>query len=103
MNWSSGAGIQDIFAEAIRHHQAGRLAEAARRYRQVLDINPDFPEALNNLGNILAGSSRLDDAVMHYRKALELRPNYADAHRNLGVPCCNRASLPMRRPATETP
>lgn len=84
MNWSSGAGIQDIFAEAIRHHQAGRLAEAARRYRQVLDINPDFPEALNNLGNILAGSSRLDDAVMHYRKALELRPHYADAHRNLG-------------------
>lgn len=73
-----------MFADAIRHHQAGRLAEAARRYHQILSVRPDFPEALNNLGNILASSSRLDDAVMHYRKALELRPNYADAHRNLG-------------------
>ncbi len=73
-----------MFADAIRHHQAGRLAEAARRYHQILSVKPDFPEALNNLGNILASSSRLDDAVMHYRKALELRPNYADAHKNLG-------------------
>lgn len=83
-NQTSGAGIQDVFADAIGHHQAGRLAEAARRYRQILSVRPDFPEALNNLGNILASASRLDDAVMHYRKALELRPNYADAHRNLG-------------------
>lgn len=73
-----------MFADAIRHHQAGRLVEAARRYHQILSVKPDFPEALNNLGNILASSSRLDDAVMHYRKALELRPNYADAHMNLG-------------------
>ncbi len=73
-----------MFADAIRHHQAGRLAEAARRYHQLLSVKPDLPEALNNLGNILAGSSRLDDAVMHYRKALDLRPSYADAHKNLG-------------------
>jgi Flp pilus assembly protein TadD len=40
--------------------QAGRNREAAEAYRAALKLNPDQPEALNNLALILATSSEAD-------------------------------------------
>ena len=48
-------------------------------------MSPDFAEAYNNLGNVLARNGRVDEAVTHYEKALELDPENAKAHSNLGV------------------
>ena len=36
----------------LEHHQAGQLREAEQIYRQVLDIDPNNPEALHLLGVI---------------------------------------------------
>ena len=65
-------------------HQAGQLQEAETVYRQILDIKPDFAEALNNLGNVLRELGRPDDAVATYLKVLTLKPDYAEANYNLG-------------------
>ncbi len=69
------------FEDAVRHHSAGRLAEAEASYRAVLQHDPNNVAAMNNLGLIV----RHPESEQLYRKALVLRPDYYDAHLNLGA------------------
>ncbi len=46
---------------------------------------PDYPEAYNNLGNVLAEEGQLAEAAACYREALRLRPAYAESYNNLAV------------------
>lgn len=70
--------------DALDHHQAGRLGEAERLYRQFLLSQPDEPEILNKLGAALAGQGKLNESASILRQALEIDPNLADAAGNLG-------------------
>lgn len=81
---ASGAGIDARLAEAVRLHQAGRLADAEAGYRAVLRHQPRHPDALHLLG--LAAYHRGDSAtaVDLIRQALERRPRFAAAETNLG-------------------
>ena len=47
-------------------------------------LRPDYPEAIFNLANILAGDEKFTDAVKFFREAIRLRPDYVNAHNNLG-------------------
>jgi tetratricopeptide (TPR) repeat protein len=47
-----------------------------------VQLQPDFPEAHNNLGNAHRDQGRLEEAHACFARALELRPDYADAHWN---------------------
>jgi protein O-GlcNAc transferase len=54
----------------------------------VLDINPDWPEALCNLGialTRLGGEQSLKTALTCFDLALSLAPEFALAHNNLGA------------------
>ena len=53
-------------------------------HTRALEINPDFAEAHNNLGNVLKDLKRLDEATASYRRALEIKPDYPEAYNNLG-------------------
>ena len=77
--------VQRIFADAVRHHLAGRIEDAVARYHRVLFLKPDYAEAHNNLGAALAAQGRVEDAVARYKCALALKPDSVDAHNNLGV------------------
>jgi protein O-GlcNAc transferase len=76
--------IQQIFEQAVRHHQAGRLLDAEQLYREILAQIPQFPEAHCNLGNVLSDKKQFDDAIAVYRQAIAVRPSYAEAYYNLG-------------------
>jgi len=76
--------LQDVFADGLRHHQAGRLDEAVACYRRVLALRADLPEVHFNLGVALARQGQPDDAAACYRRALELKPDYVAAWSNLG-------------------
>src|SRR5207253_1802383 len=71
--------------EAVEHHRAGRIAEAEALYRQVIAVDPNNPDAHNNLGEIARQSSKLTAAVESYQTALRINPNFAAAHSNLGL------------------
>jgi Flp pilus assembly protein TadD/2-polyprenyl-3-methyl-5-hydroxy-6-metoxy-1,4-benzoquinol methylase len=74
-----------MFADALRHHQAGRLVDAAVCYRQILAADSrHYPEVHMNLGLALLQLGKLDDAATSYRRALELRPNDIEGLLNLG-------------------
>ncbi len=69
---------------AVEHHQAGRLAEADRQYRQVLKIVPDQPDALHLCGLVACQQGRFRDAVPLIEKAISLNPDVAEFHVHLG-------------------
>ncbi len=77
---NGGGGL----AEAQAHHRAGRLGEAESLYRQILETDPDQPDALRLLG-LLAGQTgnrRAGEKLI--RKSILLAPDNADAHIDLG-------------------
>lgn len=72
-----------LFAEAVGHHQAGRLAAAESLYQKITTLRPDHAEAWSNLGLALNGRGAHSEAASACRRAILLRPDYVDAHLNL--------------------
>jgi protein O-GlcNAc transferase len=56
-------GIQQMFAAAMGHHQAGRLNEAERLYLLILQTDPLHADALHLLGVLAHQIGRNDVAV----------------------------------------
>ncbi len=75
----------DLLTTAMQHHQAGQLQEAERLYRQVLQQQPNQPNASYLLGLIAHQVGNLDGAIALYQQAIASQPNFAEAHNNLGA------------------
>jgi predicted O-linked N-acetylglucosamine transferase (SPINDLY family) len=58
-----------------------------------VQLRPDFPEALSNLGWACIESGDSARAAVTLRQALRLRPNFPDALNNLGL-ACNQLNQP---------
>jgi serine/threonine-protein kinase len=59
-----------VYGNQLR--QASRYEEAALEFRRVLDLDPDHPSALHNLGEVYLQIGRDEDALPLLRKAFEL-------------------------------
>jgi Flp pilus assembly protein TadD len=66
-------------------HEAGKLAEAVKIYRQVTTIDPTDVTILNNLCACLCNLGRFDEATAACERALALDPDHAKALVNRGV------------------
>lgn len=71
--------------QAVDHHQAGRLEQAAELYRSVLRGNPIQPDALYLLGVIAHQTENHQQAVELIRCALAIRSDQAQYHNVLGL------------------
>src|SRR5206468_649800 len=49
-------------------------------YERAIDLQPLFPEALNNLGLLYHAAGRFADAIASFRRAIPLKATYAEAH-----------------------
>src|SRR5215469_8666961 len=63
-----------ILQEAVQLHRAGRLQDAERLYRLILETEPRHPDVHHNLGAVMARHGRLAEALPHLRMAVEGRP-----------------------------
>jgi len=70
---------------ALAHHRAGRLAEAAALYAQILRADPEQPDALHLLGVVCQQTGKLDQAERLIETAIGLRSGNPAFHNNLGV------------------
>ena len=70
--------------EALAHQSAGRRDDAARIYRQVLDVAPGHVIALNQLALIAADADDLTEAIRLTRLAVQADPGFVTGHANLG-------------------
>jgi tetratricopeptide (TPR) repeat protein len=64
--------------------QSGRYDEAIATFRRALQIRPDDPYGLNDLGNVLVLTGRVEEAIPKLERAIAVKPDLADAHSNLG-------------------
>ncbi|HUC48617.1 MAG TPA: tetratricopeptide repeat protein [Xanthobacteraceae bacterium] len=76
--------IASLFAEALRHQQSGRHAEAVAFYDRIIDSEPDLAAVHCNRGVALATLTRLVDAEAAYVRAIALKPDQPETHNNLG-------------------
>lgn len=66
-------------------HEAGRLQEAERAYRQGVEVCGDEPLLLYNLGVLLEDMGRKAEAIQAYEAALKADPALADGHYNVAL------------------
>lgn len=76
--------VRGMMAQAAEHHAAGRLEEAERLCRQVLQREPRNVDALRMLGLIAAAAGDLDEAENLLRQALAEAPDHIAALFELG-------------------
>jgi predicted O-linked N-acetylglucosamine transferase (SPINDLY family) len=76
--------IEQAMQIAIGHHQAGRLDEAVRLYRQVLTQHPDHAGALHLLGVLACQAGRLDASIDLIGRAIAVDPSVAEYHSDRG-------------------
>jgi len=70
---------QALLETALRLRQAGRLADAADIYRQILAHEPRHFEALHALGLVHYQSGKIDEAERLIGEAIAIRPDAPDA------------------------
>src|SRR6516165_1821203 len=73
---------ESLFAAALAHHKAGRLNEAGRRYRQILETYPDYADALHMLGMVAHQQGDFASAIDLIGEAVRLT-DAAPCHFNL--------------------
>ncbi|MFL5300034.1 MAG: tetratricopeptide repeat protein [Anaeromyxobacteraceae bacterium] len=54
----------------VMEYGFGKLDDAEKHYRRAIELRPAFPEAHNNLGQLLAKRGRLSESVVEFDEAL---------------------------------
>jgi tetratricopeptide (TPR) repeat protein len=68
------------------HYHLHKFKEAADYYQKAVEVDPRYPLAHFNLGNLRDEQGRTEEAFQHYGTAL-VNPDYADAHYNVALLC----------------
>ena len=69
---------------ALQQHQAGKLDEAERVYREILQVEPENADVLHLLGVLCFQKKEHDAAIDFIRKAIQIQPRNEDFYYNLG-------------------
>ena len=75
---------EERYSRAVRCHSAGRLDEAERLYREILDANPRHSDSLHLLGVLALDAGKFDEALELIGNALEISPCHVAARLSLG-------------------
>lgn len=78
------AQVAQALRLAMQAHQAGKIEDAAKRYRAILAVAPQQADALHYLGVAQFQLGHHQDALTLIAAALKLVPDYVDARNNLG-------------------
>ena len=61
----------------------GRIDEALTNYFKAVEMQPHYPDPLNNIGCSLANRKQFADAIPYFEAALRSKPGFTSAHQNL--------------------
>ncbi len=73
-----------LYNRGAAREALGQWPDAAADYKLAVALKPDFPEALNNLGNVLNALRRPHEALAFLDRAVAARPDNAEALVNRG-------------------
>ena len=77
--------VKQALAQALPLHQTGRLPEAERIYRRILQADPRHPDALHLLGLIAHQIGQYDKALDYIGQAVALNPTHPTFRCHLGA------------------
>ena len=67
--------VEEALERGIIAHKEGKLKEAEKFYRAIIQIHPKNPDANHNLGVLAAQINKLDQALPLFKNALQSNPN----------------------------
>jgi predicted O-linked N-acetylglucosamine transferase (SPINDLY family) len=76
---------QELFDQAVAHHQVSRFDQAERLYRKILSTDPNHVDALHMLGVLIGQRGGFDEAVNLITRAISLRPDAYELYTNLAA------------------
>jgi predicted O-linked N-acetylglucosamine transferase (SPINDLY family) len=86
--------VPEALAQAIGHHQAGRLDDAAQLYQRILDAAPDHADAFNLRGVLRLQRGDAVGAVADITRAAALAPEFGGYRLSLGNALKAQGRLP---------
>jgi tetratricopeptide (TPR) repeat protein len=63
----------------------GNLEGAIREYQKAIDLDANYCDAMDNVGQLLRRQGKLDDAIGWYKRSISILPGNRAAHVNLAV------------------
>ena len=87
--------IQALLERAENATQAGHYDQAEEAYKRFLEIQPDVPTVLNNLGSVFLRTGRYHGAVEYFKRARNLDGNLFQVRLNLAI-CLYRLEPVLR-------
>ena len=85
MNKDKNFILEEKFLLALKNHKENNLEIAQNLYGQVLEINPNYFHAHNNLGSLLQLLGDYQKAIGCYEKAIQINPNNTAVYYNLAA------------------
>jgi len=91
-----------MFPTEFQYFAPKSVAEAISLLQEAIRLKPDYAEAHNGLGLLLARKGRTDEAIAHFQEAVRLRPGDAAARKNLDNALAFRAGS-SKQPSSPNP
>lgn len=66
--------VDQALQQGVAAHREGKLQEAERLYRAILQVQPNHPDANHNLGGLAVAVGKPVDAIPLFKLALEVNP-----------------------------
>jgi Tfp pilus assembly protein PilF len=77
--------ILTLFNQGVLFQNQKEAVKAIRAYQSVIELDPAYFEAYNNLGLLYQEIGNFDKAYQAYQKSIEINPLYEKALNNLGI------------------
>ena len=77
--------LDEAISIAIRLQQSDQWVAAGQMYRRILEVAPDYPDAVHYSGVLAHQEGRSEQAVELIERSLELEPGRADWYSNLAI------------------
>ena len=73
----------DAYNQGVTYEQAGDTTSAISSYRQAIELDPNYCDAMDNLALQLRQQGSVDEAITWYQKSIEVAPDNDVAHLGL--------------------
>jgi superkiller protein 3 len=84
----TSAPVSDVlihFNQGVQFYHQREISKAIQAYRKVIEIDPTYVEAYNNLGIIYQEIGDFNNALWAYQTSLGINPRYEKGLNNLGI------------------
>lgn len=74
-----------LYNDAGNLQQNSKFTEAEKLYARAIELDPNYCDAMDNLGQLLRQQNKIDEAIIWYKKSLEVKPDNTVALQNLAL------------------